>query len=230
MKKPIILLLIALFGTCAYAQNKKSDWANFKRYAAANEKLMDSVPSDPRRVVFLGNSITDHWAKQRPEFFAQNDFVGRGISGQTSYQFLARFRQDVVNLHPAAVVINTGTNDCAENTHPFDIDHTMDNIMSMVEIAQANGIQVILTSVLPATHFLWNPAITDAPQRVLALNERIKAYAAEKGLPYVDYHSAMRMPDDTLNERYSTDGVHPVADGYEVMEAIIVPQVRKLVP
>lgn len=201
------------------AQNR--DWAQHGRYAAANSEL--PVPAaGEHRVVFLGNSITDHWADMRPAFFTDNNYVGRGISGQTSYQFLLRFREDVIKLHPEAVVINAGTNDCAENTHPFNIELTMGNIESMVELAKAHGIKVILASVLPATQFSWNPSITDAPKRVAALNERIKRYAHENAIPYVDYYSAMVAgPDGTMNPAYSNDGVHPTHAGYEVMEPIV---------
>ncbi|MCM1067540.1 MAG: GDSL-type esterase/lipase family protein [Muribaculaceae bacterium] len=224
--KSLITIIIAIIA-CLPATAAKGDWAQFARYAAANDSVR-AAANDGRRVVFLGNSITDNWAKMRP-FFADNGFIGRGISGQTTYQFLVRFRSDVVDLKPAVVVINGGTNDVAENTHDFDIERTMDNIKSMVEIARANGIKVILTSVLPAAGFRWNPAITDAPERIAALNAAIAAYAVESGLHFVNYHPALLAPDArSLNPAFANDGVHPTADGYEVMEAIILPVVKKV--
>lgn len=118
-----------------------------------------------KRVVFLGNSITEGWVRTHPDFFKTNGYIGRGISGQTSYQFLLRFREDVINLSPALVVINAGTNDVAENTNPYNEDYTFGNIVSMVELAKVNKIKVILTSVLPAAAFKWRMEIKDAPQK-----------------------------------------------------------------
>lgn len=222
------LIVAAGLTAAAQAPAQNRDWAQHGRYAAANSELPAPAPGE-HRVVFLGNSITDHWADMRPAFFTDNNYIGRGISGQTSYQFLLRFRQDVINLRPEIVVINAGTNDCAENSHPFNIDLTMGNIESMVELAKAHGIKVILSSVLPAAHFGWNPSITDAPQRVAALNERIKSYADTNGIPYVDYYSAMVAgADGTMNPAYSKDGVHPTHAGYEVMEPIVKAAVTRL--
>ncbi len=214
-----------LFAGSLAAQNR--DWAGQNRYAQANKELPAPVKGE-HRVVFLGNSITDYWPGHHPAFFSANNYIGRGISGQTSYQFLVRFRQDVIDLKPEVVVINAGTNDCAENTHPFNIDRTMGNIESMVQLAQANGIKVILASVLPATEFGWNKSITDGPKRVIELNKRIKAYADAHKIPYVDYHSAMKAGEDgTMNPAYSGDGVHPNATGYTVMEDVVKPIIDK---
>lgn len=197
------------------------DWANIGRYAAANAALKAPAPGE-HRVVFMGNSITDFWIKQSPEFFSENGYLDRGISGQTSYQMVVRFRKDVIELKPEIVVINAGTNDCAENTCPFDIDQTMGNIQSMVELAEMHGIQVVLASVLPAAAFSWNEAITDAPMRIEALNERIKEYARAKKIPYVDYHTAMLAANgQSLNLALSDDGVHPNLQGYKIMEPLV---------
>ncbi len=225
-----ILCLVAVFCLCSAwaevsAQNR--DWANLKRYASANDEL--PAPSrNEDRVVFMGNSITEGWVGNHPEFFTENNYIGRGISGQTSYQFLVRFREDVVNLHPKLVVINAGTNDAAENTGPYDVDITFGNIVSMVEIAKANKIKVILTSVLPASSFGWNPEITDAAERIAALNEKIEAYAKAHKIPYVDYYSAMVSgPERSLSPSYTRDGVHPTKEGYAVMEALVKPVIEK---
>lgn len=202
--------------------------AQFERYALQNQELQSSQ-TVKGRVVFMGNSITENWAKMRPDFFTKYNYIGRGISGQTSYQFLLRFRQDVINLHPEIVVINAATNDIAENTGKYNEDYTMGNIVSMVELAEANGIKVILTTTLPAAAFGWNPSIKDAPEKIVSLNERIRKYAEKKAIPFVDYYSSMvRTSDKALLPSYTQDGVHPTAEGYQVMEGLIKPVVDRL--
>ena len=225
MKRFTVLAISLLCLTCigAMAQKKQThdQFANFKRYEQANKELPAPAKKE-KRVVFMGNSITEGWVKIHPEFFKENGYVGRGISGQTSYQFLLRFREDVINLKPKLVIINAGTNDIAENTGPYDIDITFGNIASMAEIAKANKIKVILTSVLPAAGFRWNKKITDAPDRIEALNAKIKEYAKANKIPYVDYYTPMVTgAERALNPDYSKDGVHPTLDGYIVMEALI---------
>ena len=213
---------------CALAA-AASDVADFARYENANKRIA-SQPNSGTRVVFLGNSITDFWVGNSPDFFSLNDFIGRGISGQTTYQFQMRFREDVINLHPAAVVINGGTNDVAENMYPYNPDRTFGNIVSMVELARANNIKVILASVLPAASFNWNPSIKDAPDKIEALNSRIREYAEANSIPYVDYYSEMVYgAARALNPAYTTDGVHPNAAGYAVMESVVLPVVRSVV-
>ena len=210
-----IAVVAAVLFSAAHVCAQNRDWAQHGRYAQANKELPAPAKGE-HRVVFMGNSITDHWADMRPDFFKANNYVGRGISGQTSYQFLLRFREDVINLKPEVVVINAGTNDCAENTHAFNPEITLGNVMSMVELAKANGIKVIIASALPATTFGWNPAIKDAPD-------------ANK-IPYVDYYSAMVAgPDGTMNPAYSNDGVHPTKAGYAVMEPIVKAVIDKTI-
>ena len=231
MKRFTVLAISLLCLTCmgAMAQKKQThdQFANFKRYEQANKELPAPAKKE-KRVVFMGNSITEGWVKIHPEFFKENGYVGRGISGQTSYQFLLRFREDVINLKPKLVIINAGTNDIAENTGPYDIDITFGNIASMAEIAKANKIKVILTSVLPAAGFRWNKKITDAPDRIEALNAKIKEYAKANKIPYVDYYTPMVTgAERALNPDYSKDGVHPTLDGYIVMEALIKPMIDK---
>ena len=206
-----------------------TDWADISRYAGSNEALK-SQPASSTRVVFIGNSITDFWASTHPAFFSDNDFVGRGISGQTTYQFLVRFRDDVVGLKPAAVVINGGTNDIAENNYAYNEDRTFGNIASMSEIASANGIKVILASVLPSSRFNWNPGIADVADKIASLNSRIKAYADEMGYPYIDYYSELVYGSErSLNPAYTNDGVHPTAAGYDIMESVALPVIRSVV-
>ena len=221
--KSLCATLLVAFGlisaTCfSYAQ----DWGGLQRFAAANSALAEPAAGQPR-VVLMGDSITEEWLRLRPDFFSSNGYVGRGISGQVSAQMLVRFRQDVIDLKPAVVVINAGTNDVAENQGPYSEDFAFGNIVSMTELAQANGIAVVLTSVLPAAAFRWRPAITDAADKIAALNVRIKAYADAQGIPYVDYYTPMVVSDPSraLNPAYSNDGVHPVPAGYEVMEPLV---------
>ena len=221
--KGLCATLLVAFGLVSsscltYAQ----DWGGLQRFAAANAELAEPAAGQPR-VVLMGDSITEEWLRLRPKFFSSNGYVGRGISGQVSAQMLVRFRQDVIDLHPAAVVINAGTNDVAENQGPYSEDFAFGNIVSMTELARANGIAVVLTSVLPAAKFSWRPAITDAADKIAALNVRIKAYAEAQGIPYVDYYTPMVVSDASraLNPAYSNDGVHPTAAGYAVMEPLV---------
>ena len=206
-----------LFGQAA----EPHDWANKAFYAQENTQLLVKG-NDPQRVVLMGNSITQFWREKHPDFFENNDLVGRGISGQVSSQMLARFRQDVINLNPCAVVINCGTNDIAENNGPYDEDITMDNIKTMTEIALDHGIKVILSSVLPCNAFTWRPDIKDASDKIQHLNQRIAAYATAMGLSYIDYWSAMaRHGDGALIPAFGVDGVHPSSAGYDVMERLL---------
>lgn len=222
------LFVLVCFFSVLNVNAKNGDWADFNRYEQSNLQLIGQ-PNNGRRVVFMGNSITDNWYRFHPDFFDSNGYIGRGISGQSSYQFLVRFREDVVNLHPAIVVINAATNDIAENTHPYNESYTLGNIKSMVEIAESNGIKVILTSTLPALKFSWNSSITDAPQKILSLNAKIKAYAKKKSIPYIDYYKEMVVKGTgALNPSLTNDGVHPTSDGYFIMEKMIKKAITKM--
>lgn len=204
------------------------NFANYARYAKQNAELGKPGKKE-RRVVFMGNSITEGWYNQHPDFFEKNGYIGRGISGQTSYQFLLRFRQDVLDLKPKVVVINYGTNDIAENTGKYDEDQTFGNVVSMVDLARANKIKVVLTSTLPAEFFPWRKEIKDAMAKIRSLNARVKAYAEANKIPYVDYFSAMLSADGKgLDSRYTPEQVHPNGAGYDVMEALVKPVVEKL--
>lgn len=227
-QKSVFLFMLCLLFSWTEAMAQKHDqFANFKRYDQANKELPAPAKKE-KRVVFLGNSITEGWVNIHPEFFQENGYIGRGIGGQTSYQFLLRFRNDVINLKPKLVIINAGTNDAAENTGPFDLDITFGNIASMAELAKANNIKVILTSVLPSSGFRWNKKVTDAADRIEALNAKIKAYAKENKIPYVDYYTPMVSgAERALNPAYSNDGVHPTLEGYLVMEKLIKPAIEK---
>ena len=197
------------------AQQSQTDWADLSRYRAANNALPPPAPGE-LRVVFMGNSITDSWAHWFPDMFPGKPYVGRGISGQTTPQMLVRFRQDVIALKPAVVVILAGTNDIAGNTGPSTLEMIEDNLVSMTELAKANGIRVVLSSVLPVYDYPWKPGLEPAP-KIVALNAWIKAYAARAGAVYVDYHTAMADARQGFRAELAVDGVHPNEAGYRVM-------------
>ncbi len=192
-----------------------NDWANLQRYHAANFALGDPKPGEAR-VVFMGNSITEGWASRFPEMFPGKPYIGRGISGQTTPQMVVRFHQDVVALHPAVVVILGGTNDIAGNTGPSTLEMIEDNLKAMTEVAQANGIKVVLSSVLPVFDYPWKPGLVPAP-KIVALNVWMRDYAAKVGAVYLDYHSAMADERQGLPPNLAADGVHPTEAGYRMM-------------
>lgn len=228
--KTRIIAAIAMLSIALGTQAQKHEFGNWQRYAKANKELGAPAKGE-KRVVLMGNSITDGWPHTRPDFFKNNNLIGRGIGGQTSYQFLLRFREDVINLQPKVVVINYGTNDIAENTGPYNEDLTYGNVLSMVELARYHKCKVILTSCLPAGGFSWRPAITDGMDKIRSLNARVKAYAEANKIPYVDYFNAMLNEDGTaMNPELANDnpGVHPNAAGYAIMESLLLPVIKKL--
>ena len=216
-----------MFGSPAEAGNKKpepkKDWAQFYRYKGMNDSLV-SAPN----VVFMGNSITDNWAKFRPEFFSKYNIAGRGISGQTSSQMLVRFRRDVLELKPKAVVILSGTNDIAENNGDITLENIFGNIVSMCELAKHNGVQPIIASLLPCAYYKWRPDLTPAGD-IKALNAMLKEYAAKEKIPFVDYHSVLVDEHGGLPEKWSGDGCHPNTDAYEIMEGIVLKSIESYV-
>lgn len=215
LPQTITIMLILFSLGLSYAQ----DWPNLQRFQKENTELQPTNPNE-HRIVFMGNSITEGWLALHPEYFANKPYVNRGISGQTTPQMLLRFRQDVINLNPAAVVILAGINDIAGNTGPSSIEMITDNIFSMVELAKANNIKVLLCSVLPANYFPWKPEILPA-EKVVALNTLLKAYSESHDVTYVDYYTAMVNEAQGLIEAYGYDAVHPKAEGYAVMEPIL---------
>lgn len=222
MKKIILTVSAAIITLSATAQplQQVKDWAQFNRYAQANDELTQA----PLAVLF-GDSITDNWAVQRPEFFSSNNFAGRGISGQTTSEMLVRFRQDVISLHPRVVVILAGTNDVAQNNGFIKFEDAVGNILSMCELARAHGILPVICSVPPSNRFFWKPGATPA-QDIIRFNGILKTAADNAGLIYVDYHSAMTAPDGSFPAEYSKDGCHPIAAGYEKMEGILLPYIH----
>ena len=212
--KRILFLLILTATTCIASAEK--EWAQFHRYAAKN----DSITTRPKAVL-MGNSITDAWAKKRPEFFAANNFVGRGISGQVTSQMLCRFQADVIALRPKMVIIMAGTNDIAQNNGYIAHEHILQNIQSMCELAKQNKIRPVLCSCLPAAAFKWRPEMKPA-EDIKRLNEMIKAYAKANKITYIDYHSALVDERGGLPQKYAKDGVHPNLEAYAIMEKILL--------
>ncbi len=200
------------------------DFADLARFRDADLRLGPPAAGE-NRVVFLGDSITQGWNLQ--EFFPGKPYVNRGISGQTSSQMLLRFRQDAIDLNPKAVVILAGTNDLAENTGPVTLKQVEGNLMSMAQLAKANGIGVVLCSVLPSVRYGWHPELKNPAPRIVALNAWIKAYATGGGYAYVDYYSAMADSAGGLPHKLSLDGVHPLAAGYALMAPLAQAGIEK---
>ncbi|MBR0434167.1 MAG: SGNH/GDSL hydrolase family protein [Bacteroidaceae bacterium] len=230
MKRFLISMfaLAASLATTSLSAQPAQDWANFGRYQKANAEVKQ-LPQDQRKVVFIGNSITDNWASRHGQFFKDNGYVGRGIGGQTTYQMVLRFYEDVVNLHPKAVVINGGTNDIALNNHPYVEDRTFQNITIMAQIAKQNKIKVILTSITPCDHYVWRPEVTDVVAKIKSLNARIQAYAKQNKFQYVDYFSAMADANGVMRDGISDEGCHPNVAGYEIMEPLVQAAIHKVV-
>ncbi len=207
---------IGLAQTAAEVSRMRSqlaDWAQLGRYEAENQTL----PKDATgRVVFYGDSITDAWGRSLGSFFPGKPYVNRGISGQTTPQMVVRFRQDVVNLHPAAVVILAGTNDIAGNTGPETPEMIEDNFKSMADLAKANGIRVIVSSILPVADYPWKPGLKPA-LKIQALNNWLAGYCVTHGLTYLDYYTATADENGGMKPGLSSDGVHPTAAGYAIM-------------
>ena len=175
----------------------------------------------------MGNSITEGWYNLDPGFFNGRPYIDRGISGQTTPQMLVRFREDVIDLKPAVVVILAGINDIAQNTGPIKLENTFGNIRSMAELADQNHIKVILSSVMPAAKIGWRPSI-DPVQKIIDLNKMIKAYAEKMHFGYIDYYSAMVVGDNkALNPAYTNEGLHPNLAGYKVMEPLAEQAIAK---
>jgi lysophospholipase L1-like esterase len=214
-------------GDCGKAAREHlfEDFAGLSRYGAADAALPAAMAGQ-RRVVFMGDSITDFWATVDPQFFSRTDYIDRGISGQTTMQMLLRFRQDVIALKPAVVHMLGGTNDIAGNTGPMDLPAIEANMASMIDLARANGIQVIIGSILPATNFSWCPAIEPGP-KIIELNEWLRSYSKSRHLIYVDYHTALTDGELGMKSEFTSDGVHPTLSGYAVMDRLAHAAIRE---
>ena len=215
--------LILLFASHNLLAQEDDDWASLERYQEANAKLTPQESAE-NRVIFYGNSITDSWASLFPEMFPGKHYLGRGISGQTTPQMLVRFPQDVIRLEPDVVVILAGTNDIAGNTGPSTQTMIEDNIVSMVDLALANSISVVLCSVLPVSDYPWKPGLNPGP-KIVELNAWMRQLAQNEGLVYVDYHSEMVNDSLGLARELTYDGVHPNKAGYQVMARLVDPAI-----
>jgi lysophospholipase L1-like esterase len=198
------------------ARKTLADWANLARYRDENARLGAPAASEGR-VVFMGDSITDFWGRKNNTFFPGKPYVNRGISGQTTPQMLLRFRPDVIALQPKAVVILAGTNDLAGNTGPMSLEAIEDNVTSMAELARANGIRVVLASVMPVCDYIKPQTERRPPEKIIALNAWIKSYATKNGFVYLDYYSAMLDDARMFKRELTYDGLHPNDAGYDVM-------------
>jgi len=224
-KQTILCLMLSFLGLTITSKIKAQDWPNLEKYKNANAEL--PAPSEEEnRVVFMGNSITEMWIGTHPEFFKEHPYVNRGIGGQTTPQMLLRFRQDVINLNPKVVVILAGTNDIAGNTGPMTLEQIHDNILSMVELAKANGIKPIVCSVLPAYDYPWRPGL-QPNIKIPKLNSMLKNMTEAQGVMYLDYFSEMADDRNGLPSELTTDEVHVTKKGYEVMEKMVVESIGK---
>jgi len=200
------------------------EWAYLSKYHDADARLGPAGPTE-NRVVFLGDSITEGWGNADGNFFATRSYVNRGIGGQTTSQMLVRFRQDVIGLKPAVVVILGGTNDIAENGGITTLEAIEGNLQSMVELAGANGIHVVLASVLPTLDYPWRPGLNPR-DKIAALNNWMRQFSHRNHLVYLDYYSAMVDAHGALRPELSKDGVHPTSAGYLIMEPLADKAIR----
>jgi lysophospholipase L1-like esterase len=233
-----------LLNTAKSLANQLEDWNQLGRYYAADKELK-KLPADPKRVVFMGDSITDGWRLE--EYFPGKPYVNRGISGQVTSQMLVRMYPDVIDLKPAAMVVLAGTNDVARNNGPSTAEMIEENIMAMTELAQRHGIKVLLCSVTPVSDYPYlaqqsgrgpqppagagrggrGPMVRQRmtvgrpPEDILKLNAWMKNYAAQVNATYVDYFSALVDDKGWMKDGIANDGLHPNAEGYKMMAPIV---------
>ena len=226
----VYFLMLNIILSSANAQNKIDEswinWTNFKKYANQNMEAKSKQKGEIR-VVFLGNSIFEGWSSARPDFFNNKPYYNRGISGQVTAQMLLRFQEDVVNLDPDVLVLKAGINDIAENAGPYDQQKTLNNIKSIVQLAKANKIKIVLCSVLPANRFVWRPALTPA-DKVIELNVALQAYAKQENVLYLDLYAAVVDDKKGMKADYANDGVHPTVEGYKVLEHLVEEAIKRV--
>ncbi len=201
------------------ARQRLQDWPQLSRYHAENATVAAPKPNE-NRVVFLGDSITDSWGRGRGQFFPGKPYINRGISGQTTPQMLIRMRPDVIALKPKAMVLLAGTNDLAGNTGSMTVEVIEDNITSISELAKANKIRVVLASVLPVCDYIKPQTQNRPPDKIVALNQWLKNYAAQQNFVYLDYYSAMVNAKGMLKQELTYDCLHPNDAGYAVMQPL----------
>jgi lysophospholipase L1-like esterase len=195
---------------------KLADWPQLEHYRAANAAL-PPVAASEQRVIIFGASVAEYWGTRGPAFFEGKPYIDRGIGGQTSAQMLVRFRQDVIDLHPAAVVFLEGTNDVSQNMTP---EMSENNWQSIMELAKANGVPMILTSITPSSHFPWRPDLHPAGA-IRGLNAWLKSYAASHSLVYVDFFPVLANAESGMKADLTVDGVHPNTQGYAAMAPLV---------
>ena len=200
------------------------DWANLNYYKEENLKLVREGTKES--IIFMGDSITEEWGRILPEFFSNKQYINRGIGGQTTPQMLIRFRQDVIDLNPEAVIILAGTNDIAGNTGPSSVKMIIDNLMSMAEIASKHNIQVFMSSILPVFTYPWNKSIIEPFKKIAEINNFMKDFSNREKLVYVDYHSHMVDSRPGLKLELTTDEVHLNQAGYSIMSEIVKRVIR----
>lgn len=216
-------LLLAFL--CISINMQAQDWANLEFFRTKNIEVGTPAKGE-KRVVFMGNSITQGWINTCPEFFTKT-YINRGIGGQTTPQMLLRFRQDVINLHPKVVVILAGANDIAGNTGPSTLEMIEDNLASMAELAKTHGIKVILCSVLPVYDYPWRKGLEPA-EKIYKLNQWIEQYAKANKMVYLDYYSSLVDDRKGMKAEYSEDGVHPNKAGYEIMMPLVETAIKNV--
>ncbi len=193
------------------------DFGELKRYRDADAALT-APKAGESRVVFVGDSITDYW--KLADYFPGKPYFNRGIDGQTTPQMLVRFRQDVIDLHPAVLVVLAGTNDVAGVTGHVRNEDIEANYASMAELARLHHIHVVFASLLPVNNYTEDAKESFAlrpRERILSLNAWLKNYCAKNGLVYLDYFSAMVDDKGMLKRDLSDEGLHPNAAGYKIM-------------
>ena len=219
---------MTLFAVSVSAQEDllKKNWAKFDRYASANETYKAENSGRPASVLY-GDSITDAWPRQDADFFKEHNFLGRGISGQTTSEMVVRFRQDVIDLNPKKVVILAGINDIACNNGVISIEGIMGNIKSMCELAKLHHIKPVLCTLTPTTTFPWRPQLGDVSATVDKVNDLIRAYANSNRIKLVDYAKVLTKDGQRYSKAYTKDDVHPNLDGYKVMEEALLKVIGK---
>lgn len=230
MKNRFLSLLCTVCLTAIFASgsqtndNATKDWAQHERYAEANKSLTQAPD-----VVFMGNSITDSWFNFHPEFFTSHNFAGRGISGQVTSQMLCRFKADVIDLHPKAVVICGGVNDIVGNNGSIDLPYIVDNVVSMIDLARSHDIIPIVATALPTNYAFWKPDFKNLGELIKSYNEQLLKMCHDKGVTMIDYYTPMVDAEGGLAEEYSLDRLHPNTHGYEaVMEPVALETINKV--